>query len=147
MNESEYLKSRLDDQYGWFEGKSAWNKQRYYTFQIIQIVAGALIPLLTAMSRYSPMIYVVGTLGVVVTVVGGILSLFKFHEQWIEYRTAAEALKQEKFLYETGSGPYAVSNRLQVLVERVEAILGRQNSLWVAASQPKAGPAPRTAAG
>ena len=72
----------------------------------------------------------VGVLGVVVAGIASILSLYKYHENWIEYRGATEALNYEKFLYLTGSGYYMENNTLRAFVERVEGILSKENSRW-----------------
>jgi len=46
-------------------------------------------------------------LGGVVVVVASVGKLFKFHENWLQYRTLVEALEREKELYSVGAGDYA----------------------------------------
>ncbi|MEL6866835.1 MAG: hypothetical protein AAFP19_20595, partial [Bacteroidota bacterium] len=42
----------------------------------------------------------------------------------------SEALKREKLLYTTKSGPYKGGNTYQKLVERCENIMGQENTAW-----------------
>lgn len=74
--------------------------------------------------------FVAPTLGAVVAVVSGVLGLFKFQENWVDYRTTSEQLKQEKFLFLTRSEPYNTAQSFQTLVTNVEDILSKQNSKW-----------------
>ena len=69
-------------------------------------------------------------MGVAMATIGGLLSLYRFQEKWIEYRVTAESLKREKFFFLTGTAPYDVDDRFQTLVTRVEAILAAENVQW-----------------
>lgn len=56
----------------------------------------------------------------------------KYHENWIQYRSTAEILKHEKFLYLTRSGGYKNSSAsFNELVERCESIISSENVDWV----------------
>ena len=139
MDEVKYFKERLDDQIDWYDRKSGRNKTWFHTLQIVQIVTGALIPFLALQVKASQirLDLAVGLLGVIVAVTGGVLTLCKFQELWVGYRTTAETLKHEKYLYRTGSGPYAVENALQILVERVERVISQENTSWVRIAKAK----------
>ncbi len=71
--------------------------------------------------------------GLIVAVIAGIVSLYRFQENWTEYRAAAEALQQEKYLYLTRVEPYNASNPFELLVQRVEALLRTERSGWAQA--------------
>jgi hypothetical protein len=60
-------------------------------------------------------------------------SLFKYHENWIQYRATSEALKHEKFLFLGRSSPYDGNDALPVLVQRVEQLISKENSNWTVA--------------
>ena len=60
----------------------------------------------------------------------GISSLQKFQELWIKYRTTAESLKKEKYLYLTKGQPYDTENPLSILVQRVETLVSQENTNW-----------------
>ena len=100
-----------------------------------EIVAAALIPFLTGRT-WPDVNFVIGGLGVVITVLEGILHLNQYQENWSSYRNTAESLKHEKFLYLAHAGSYAnATDARAVLAERVEALISQENSQWVAALQ------------
>jgi hypothetical protein len=71
-----------------------------------------------------------GALGVLVATAAGFSSLLKFQENWIKYRTSAESLKKEKFLFQTGVAPYDGETPLVLLVQRVETLVSQENTNW-----------------
>ena len=126
-----YLKNRVDDQIDWFNKKSSYNQKMYKRLQLASIIAAALIPFFTGYLAQDDLLkYVVGMLGVLVTVFAGMNSLFKYQEIWISYRTTCEALQYEKYLFVTGTKPYNTQGSFNLLVERVESILSNENSNW-----------------
>lgn len=132
MNEQEYLKQRLDDQIDWYDKKSMFNQKWFKRLRNIELLLSALIPFLVGyIPQYNFLALCVGVIGVIITFITGALSLYKFQENWIEYRTVCETLKHEKFMYLTSSGIYATTeNPFLLLVERVESIISHENSNW-----------------
>jgi len=132
MTPEEYIANRVDSQIEWHEKKSGSNKKLYQKYQMIQLVVASLITLSATLTVIDQawVSFVAPTLGAIVAVVSGILGLYKFQENWVDYRTTAEQLKQEKFLFLTGSEPYDTTQRFQILVASVEDILSKQNSKW-----------------
>ena len=47
----------------------------------------------------------VGIIGVIITLCAGLTHFCQFQERWIEYRSTAEGLKKEKFLFVTKQSP------------------------------------------
>ncbi|MBF0378138.1 MAG: DUF4231 domain-containing protein [Desulfamplus sp.] len=136
MKEDEYFKDRLEKQLMWYDYKSQYNQKCYKTLRLIEIIAAALIPFFSGMSDkilYSS--WLIGGLGVLIAVSAATGSLFKYHENWIGYRTIAEQLKHEKFIYITNTPPYDVEGKFEMLVERVENIISKENSVWTATSK------------
>jgi len=75
-------------------------------------------------------------MGVLITVLEGILHLNQYQENWTNYRNTAESLKHEKFLFLAKAGVYANAPDVRALLaERVEALISQENSQWVAALQ------------
>ena len=132
MNDQQYLTERLDDQLNWYDSKSQSNQHRYKTLRITEIVCAALIPFLSVLSYRFGWITatITGLLGISIAICTGINSLYKFHENWIQYRTTAEQLKHEKNLYLTHARPYNSTNRFEILVLHVESLISRENSNW-----------------
>ena len=98
--------------------KAAFNKFRYRIIEIIIIVSGALIPFINSIAilytrnatkpeeSYSYLLVISSILGFTITIVTGISKLEKYFESWTLYRTNAEVLKKEKFLYRNNAGQY-----------------------------------------
>lgn len=143
MSEQEYLEQRLDEQQKWLSAKSGFNQRWYKRLRVVEIVVAASIPFFASLinSGMPSMSYVVAFLGFVIAAVSAFLSLNKFQENWVEYRAAAETLKREKFLFLTRTPPYADGAAFATLVERVEAVLQKQNAGWTAYMQLPAAPA------
>ena len=67
-----------------------------------------------------------------VAAIAGIITLVKFQENWIEYRTVAESLKLEKFLFLAKAGPYkGVTDTFPLFVERFESLISTSTKKWV----------------
>jgi Protein of unknown function (DUF4231) len=136
MTEEEYIAQRLDDQIDWYSKKSSTCQKRYKTLRVIEMVAAALVPFLSGMGEKIPHgQWLVGALGVTIALATAIGSLFKYHENWIEYRITSEQLKHEKFLFATRTGPYQDQVRFQLLVERVEALISKEAATWAQVSK------------
>ena len=131
MNEQQYLTERLDDQLNWYDRKSQWNQRRYKILRIIEITCASIIPALSVLSYKFGWITatITGLLGISIAICTGINLLYKFHDNWIQYRITAEQLKHEKHLYLTHTGPYSSANRFETLVLRVARILFQEKTL------------------
>lgn len=134
MTEEEYFELRLNDQITWYDKKSSYNKKMFMRLKTTEIILALFIPLMAGLGEFLPKegIFFTGLLGLAVAAIASALTLYKFHENWIEYRGASEALKYEKFLYITGSGFYKDNRIFPLFVERIEGILSKENSRWSA---------------
>lgn len=132
METDEYIRDRLDDQINWYSQKSQWNQQWFKRLRIVEILFATTIPFLV--SQVTPetgwLKLVIGAMGVVIALISGLVTLYKFQEDWIEYRTTAETLKHEKFLYLTKTRPYDGDNPFALLVERAESTISKENTNW-----------------
>jgi hypothetical protein len=131
IGETEYFQQRLDDQIDWYGKKSAANQSAFKRLRLIEILTAATIPVLAGFSQGSrPIALATGVAGMIVTVLAGILALYRFQENWREYRSTAEALKQEKYRYLARAKPYDNDQPFETLVERVEALLSSETTQW-----------------
>ncbi|MEN0006106.1 MAG: DUF4231 domain-containing protein [Bacteroidota bacterium] len=135
MDESTYIKERVDDQLGWFEKKSAVNQKRYRFIKILVLLLSAVLPFLAAIdfntSQLQLQRIIIGVIGIIVAVCEGVLMINKYHEKWVEYRGTAELLKREKLLYLTKSGEYSrAKSPFNTFVVAIESILGEENQSW-----------------
>ncbi len=134
MDADEYLKTRVDDQIGWYDRKSQANQRWFKRLRVAEVICAAAIPFLSGYIHMyqTEVTVVVGALGLVVACIAGLLGLYQFQENWIEYRTTCESLKKEKYLFLTCSDPYDCEDeeRLQLLVHRVETLISKENTNW-----------------
>lgn len=131
MNEEEYLNDRLNDQIGWYDNKSQTNQKWFKRLRFFEIIAAAIIPFLAGIgTQISYNSIIIGTLGVMIAVSSGLSALYKYHENWIEYRTTSETLKHEKYLFQTKCSPYDSDDAFCKLVQRVEGLISKENTQW-----------------
>lgn len=131
---------RLEDQIAWYSSKSRSAQKIFKRFKVVEIIAAALIPFLSGLSfSDKAKIYVpltTGFLGMLITILEGILHLNQYQQNWTNYRATSEALKHEKFLYMAHAGPYATaSDQRGFLAERVESLVSQENSQWTSVQQ------------
>lgn len=132
MNEDEYVALRLDDQIGWYDSKSQSNQRWHKRLRILELLLAASIPFLAGFAGDETLYLkiAIGAAGVLIAVIAGVLSIYKFQELWIEYRTTCESLRHHKYRFLTGAEPYAGPNRFMDLVENVEGLISRENTQW-----------------
>jgi hypothetical protein len=102
--------------------------------KIIETILALLIPFLTGYITTNEnslcLKITIGLIGIVVAAVANLITLIKLQENWIVYRTTAESLKHEKFLYLTKAGPYAGTDSFPLFVERIESYISKENTQW-----------------
>ena len=131
MAPEEYIEQRLNDQIVWYDHKSSTNQSWFKRLRFAEIVAAAIIPFLSGFAGNSLSIKIaIGALGVLVAVVASLLGLLQLQVHWIEYRATAESLRREKFLFLTQTEPYDKDDAFHLLVQRVEALLSKENTEW-----------------
>lgn len=132
MNQEEYVNERLQDQIEWYDRKSQWNQKSFKRLQVFQLVAAATIPFLSGYIEPGGfwVKFSVGFLGLSIAGAGAVAGLYKFQENWIEYRTTCEALRHEKYLFLTKTEPYDTEKPFELLVKRVESQISKENSNW-----------------
>ena len=133
MTPEEYLKDRVENQIDWYDRKSLNNKKWFYLFQIIVLAMSAAVPVVSILSIVFENMWIricIAILGAIVAISAGIISICQFRKNWIEYRSTAESLKHEKFMFKTKTGLYSKSDAFPVFVERIEALVSRENTDW-----------------
>ena len=131
LSPEEYVEQRLTDQISWYDRRSSTNQRCFKWLRFVEIVAAATIPFLSGFAGDSfPIKIAIGALGVLVAVLASLLGLLHLQEHWIEYRATAESLTREKFLFLTQTEPYHRDDAFHLLVQRVEALLSKENADW-----------------
>jgi Protein of unknown function (DUF4231) len=130
---------RLETQIKWYGSHARANKRSYLRIKVVQIVAAAVIPVIAAADLD---VWVAGALGALVVVLESVQQLFQFHSNWTTYRSTAEALKHEKYLYVASAGAYATAHDpAALLAERVEGRVSQEHAAWASEQQHQQKPA------
>ncbi|MEU8898080.1 DUF4231 domain-containing protein [Nocardia sp. NPDC048505] len=129
--------ARLVEQLSWYRAKSARAQRSYKTIKIVQLLVGATVPVVAALSAPA---WLTAGLAAVVVVAEGTEQLFQWHANWLRYRATTESLKQQKHLFLAGAGAYGGADRRKVLAERVERIVSQETSAWVTEAERNAQP-------
>lgn len=130
MAENNPAFERLEDQLVWYDTKSMENQKWYKRLMLAEIIAAAIIPFAAGFEGLS---IITGILGVLIVVFIGIQSLNQYHANWISYRSTAEKLKHEKYLWLSKAGPYKDAKNPEVtLAERVESLVSKEHAKWEA---------------
>jgi Protein of unknown function (DUF4231) len=138
---SSYKEERLQKQIEWHSQKARHNKLRFRLYQIITLIASAIISIINVANVGDFQTRMISSIiaGVIV-VATGITQLEKYQENWILYRTSSELLKKEKYFFENNIGEYSnpdEKERNKLLVERVESIVSAETSKYFTIHQPQ----------
>ena len=133
MDIEKYIETRVEAEIKWYSQKSRHCQRMYKLYQVIEIILASSIPLLSAYSGNNQVIaFIVGLFGAIIAIIESITKLFKYHENWIQYRSTCELLKYQKFMYLTKSYPYNSNDETveNIFVKNVENIISSENNQW-----------------
>jgi hypothetical protein len=141
LSEADPIMERLEDQIAWYDRKSLANQLVYKRIKIVEILAAAIIPFLAVLKLPIGAI-VTGGLGVLITMLEGMLHLNQYQQNWIAYRSTCESLKHEKYTYLGKASPYAnVPDPHALLAERIESLVSQEHAKWASVQQQEPGKA------
>lgn len=133
LDRDAYIEQRVDDQLRWLGQSSRRSKKVFVRLSIVEILLG------TAITIGSPFIgeslwgrTLIAIAGGGVAVSGSLLALTRSQENWIRYRSLAEQLKCEKFLFTTGAPPYdgQPEQSFHHFVNQVESMMLEERGAW-----------------
>ena len=124
---------RLQDQLSWYDAKSIHCQRWYKRLKFLQIGLAVAIPV---MSHVEPNVakWLTSITGAVIAILEGIQHVNQYSTLWFSYRSTAERLKHEKYLFLSAAGPYrglSEAERLVLLAERVEEQVSAEHANWV----------------
>lgn len=128
---NQYLKNRYENQINWYSKSATKNKCIYTVFQWSVVILSSSLPVLIV---YLPEKYVLVTISfsILLAILTASLKVFKYQENWINYRTIAETLKKERYYLDAEISDYSeINDKFSLFVDRVESIISSENSLWV----------------
>jgi len=133
MSQADVVVERLEDQLTWYDKSASHNEHMFKYLRLATIVVSSSIPLCAAFVKYT---VITGGLGALIALFEGLQQLNQYHQNWITYRSTAEALKHEKYLFLAMAGSYATSeNPRTLLAERVESLVSQEHAKWTAATE------------
>lgn len=141
MHDERYIQERLHTSEAHLNDLSAENQRKYKRLKKSEIIIAATIPFAVTLSSIHPInesviletmltIYS-GIGGALLALMSNVLKMGGFFDKWMEYRSRAELLKREEYLYLTHMPPYHKRDAFPILVDRVEEILnepGEENA-------------------
>lgn len=129
-----YIDNRLLGQIEWYDKKSAIYQKKYKKWTIASAVLSAIIPILTLALEYSVVFkFAIAIISSIVSVISSILTLNKYKELWVQYRTNCEILKSVLHRYYTRTGEFNSSEdheNFKSLVTSCENYLTKEFSTW-----------------
>ncbi|GAA2987567.1 uncharacterized protein DUF4231 [Streptomyces sp. KhCrAH-43] len=125
-----YVEGRLAQYQKWYDRKAVKTKAMHLRMKTISVVGGALVPVLVNLDlSFARLAATVLSLIVVGSV--SLESVYRYREQWKNYRSTEQLLGHERIYFETRVGPYSgLSGKeaFTTLVARVETAIANENS-------------------
>ncbi len=129
---------RLEHQIDWYDRKSRSARRMFKRIKVVEILSAAAIPFLAALTFPYDKLVTAG-LGVLITLLEGLLHLNQYQQNWTTYRSTCEALKHEKYVYLANAGPYANAAAAHALLaERIESTVSQEHAQWSSFQQQSA---------
>ncbi|GGX89839.1 hypothetical protein GCM10007160_16550 [Litchfieldella qijiaojingensis] len=128
---------RLEEQLAWYSRRSGHCQRWHKGLRIVQVIFAASIPVIS-LADVPLARWLTASLGALIAVLEAVEQINQFGPLWIQYRSTAEHLKHEKYLFLAGAGPYRDIERaeaLRLLAERVEEHVSREHARWVRTSE------------
>ena len=133
--EQDPIIARLEDQITWYDCKSRSAHNSYKRMKILEIFAAAVIPFLAGF-HFAHVMLLTGGLGVLITILEGILHLNQYQQNWTNYRSTCEALRHEKYVYLAKAAMYgSAPDPHALLAERVESLVSQEHAQWASVQQ------------
>src|SRR3954467_2880680 len=101
------LSRRYLDYIDWLEGAAARSRRGYYALRLTALIAAAIVPALVAADAGDETRSTAAVLGDAVAAATATETFLCLGERWRHYRTIAELIKSEGWVFAQRAGPYA----------------------------------------
>jgi hypothetical protein len=128
-----YINERIQPKIEEFKTKAHKNERQYYFWQTFAIIAAALVPVFSGFISQDALYlkWLVALLGGTSAVIAGLLSLFKFQENWIRFRSTYQDLDSNVSQFKIGAGIYGDRRQaFGLLADNCESILKAEIGQW-----------------
>ncbi|UGT59857.1 DUF4231 domain-containing protein [Nocardia asteroides] len=125
-----YAEGVASASYYWYKKAAIKARRLHRVSELSQLILSAAIPVCAVILEGNTILSAV--LGSLLVVITGLKSSFHWHDDYLRFSQAREAVEAERRLYATGSEPYDdVSKRDQVLVKILTSIEQREMGFWL----------------
>lgn len=127
-----------DSSYGWYRSRAILTRRAHRLSELVLLVVSATIPVSAVLSPDNTTVPAI--LGAIIVVLSGVKSAFHWHENFLRFSGAREAVESERRLYHTRSSPYDDdATRDQILVVMISKIEHDEMAGWtkVASTRPE----------
>ena len=146
MNLDSYITDRVDNQVEYFDQHARRNQRIYSFLRMTTIACNVLTALAIALTFAAPGRYkaYVGLGALVLTMIvlaaHQIQEFYKFGAKWERFRTVADQIRTEKYLFLNDAGAYCAGDtdsKKRTFVERIEDIIqGTDKSYFLLMTEP-----------
>ncbi|MEU3607242.1 DUF4231 domain-containing protein [Streptomyces sp. NPDC035033] len=130
MTPQRYVEGRLAQYQEWYDVKATRMKAMHLRMRTVSVVGGALVPVFVNLDAGFARVTAT-VLSVVVVAAVSLESVYRYREQWKNYRSTEQLLGHERVYFETRVGPYRGLSRREafgLLVARVEKAIAQENA-------------------
>jgi len=150
LKAADYIEERINPEIEYYNKQAGKAKRNYLTMRGITVVGGALVPVLININGlplpYSTILTTATTvISLMVVLFVSLETVYRYREQWTNYRTAEHKLKNEYFLFTSKAGEYAELDEHRayiIFVNRIEQALETENAstlnVMTSLTEPKA---------
>jgi hypothetical protein len=124
--------ARLEEQLEWYDRKSSHCQRCYKGLKFFQIALAIAIPAFNLLPSDLAK-WISAASGVAIALLEAVQQMNQYSRLWITYRSTAERLQREKFLFLSAAGPYrklTPPEQLVQLAERVEELVSAEHAGW-----------------
>jgi hypothetical protein len=130
MSAQEFIAERVNPALGYYDKTANKHKRAYLRMRAVTVIGGAIVPVLVNINL--PNIDILTTIiSLIVVLLVSLESVYHFREQWTNYRSAEQNLRNEYFLFTSRGGTYArmdPDDAYKLFVDRVEEVIEAENS-------------------
>jgi hypothetical protein len=134
--QSSYALDLADQSYDWYRYAAIKARRFYRLSETIQILTSTAIPVSAVIMTTNTVVPAV--LGATTVVVTGLRSVFHWHDDYLRFSEAREAVEAERRLFLTGSPPYDEADmREKNLATAITKIEQREMLAWKKVAAPR----------
>jgi hypothetical protein len=137
-SERDHALEIANNSYDWYR-QAAIKARRYYRIsELVQILISTAIPVSAVLD--SSNVKLPAILGALIMALTGLRSVFHWHDDYLRFSSAREAVEAERRLYITGGDPYAdPDSRARILAAKVTQIERGEMENWIQLASQGAG--------